>query len=252
MNKLNKLAFAVTGIISMSISGNLFAHASIQVKDTQDEYSGRMYKENSSGLFSLHLSHGCTDATTGKTFATKHASMVFPNAEDLSGIAATFDSAGVEFAGNALMGIKPRVDADWDKIKIKTGTVPTYQNHGANSMDVRGIHWKDGNVPNEMYDNLEVKASFPTLRGCVTKLRVFMPSIQVCENGQVLTWMQHATEAFPDAEGGSAPYIDIVRDQSRNPLPAGCSGGETAEVYPSADDIDKYLPVKRKRSRDHH
>jgi uncharacterized protein YcnI len=249
MHNVKIISVAIVVLGTWVTSSDVFAHASILSKDTLDAYSGRNYMEGSSATFSLHLAHGCSTDTA--TFATRHASIVFPNATDLTGIAYTEDHDGNRFAGNAVMGIKPRVDSDWKKIKVKTGEVPTFENHGANSTDVRGIHWKGGHVPNEMYENLEVKASFPKLDGCVSKLRVYMPAVQYCENGDILTWMRDATPSFPDAGGGSAPYIDIVRNMDANPLPDSCGGtGEQAEAYPSVEDVEMYLPIKHK-SRKH-
>ena len=42
---------------------------------------------------------------------------------------------------------------------------------------------------------------------------------------------------------GYVASLTIVRNLATNPLPASCGGvGQTLELYPSAADIDMYLP----------
>lgn len=237
-------------IITLSFvlsSNQVFAHASTISKDTLDSYSGRKYMEGSSGFIQFHLSHGCRNDTRTKTYATKKVTTVFPNANDLSGVAYTKDGQGNLYSGNALIGVKPKIDSDWDKIKIFRGIVPEYYNHSAANSDVRSIHWLGGKVPDNMYENLHIKASLPVLDNCVSRLRVYIPIVQYCEDDHILAWMREATSSFPEnvISKGYAPYIDIVRNLSKNPLPGSCNNnGQTKEVYPSEADIEKYLPLK--------
>ncbi|MDH5302357.1 MAG: YcnI family protein, partial [Gammaproteobacteria bacterium] len=142
--------------------------------------------------------------------------------------------------------IKPRVNGDWGAIRTIPGNVPTFYSHGEKSGDVRAIQWLDGFVPDSMYENLELKASLPKLEGCVGKLRVYTPVVQFCDSGLMNAWIKEPTNQFSAdvISAGYAPYFDVVRNNTKNPLPESCGGvAETVEVYPSAEDIDSYLPV---------
>jgi len=236
----------------MLVSTNLFAHASVLAKDNIDKFTGRDYEEGKTAFLQFHLSHGCRNSTSTKYFATKHVTIVFPNNNNLKGLTLTKDSSGNEYAGNAMMSIKPAVNPIWDKIKISTATVPGYYSHGVKSTDVRGIKWLGGKVPNEMYSNLSVKASLPLLRACVARLKVYVPIVQYCKNGQVLAWLKKSTPSFPASviSTGYAPSFTVLRNLTNNPLPENCSNeGETVEVYPSEKDIEQYLPHKSLHSR---
>ncbi len=235
-------------------SGQVLAHASVLAKDVNDQYDGRNYREGSSAMLNLHLAHGCSDANTGETFATRHAVTILPNNQDLSGIAYTENHDGERFHGNALMGVKAAVDNNWKKIKQLKGSVPEFENHGAKNSDVRAIHWLGGRVPNDMYANLQFKANLPMLDGCVSQLRVYLPTIQYCEKGRVKAWFREATPSMPAEviSPGYAPSLTIVRDEDRNPLPNHCAGvGVSEEVYPSPEDLEKHLLKRRRHSMRH-
>jgi len=236
------------------ISVNVFAHSNVVVKDNLDAYSGRNYQEATTANLKFQLPHGCRNTSRTKFYATKHAAAVFPNSNLLTGITITEDKSGNEYAGNAMMSIKPFVNPVWDKVKISRGSVPNYYSHGVNSTDVRGIKWLGGKIPYDMVTNLNIKASLPKLTACVTLLKVYVPLVQYCENGQVLAWMKQATPTFPIdvISQGYAPSFTIIRNEIKNPLPASCSGiGESVEVYPSEADIEQFLPLKKYKKNRH-
>ena len=58
---------------------------------------------------------------------------------------------------------------------------------------------------------------------------------------------QDAAHTFPGDGWGSPATYKITRNTATNPLPAGCTGnagaGDDIHVYPSADQINKELPV---------
>lgn len=234
----------LTGITGISLSA--FGHANVVPKDNNDDYANRQYEEATTAYLKLNIAHACKVGPDGaERRNTRHFAVVFPNNIDLTDIAATYDNHGNQYSGNALMTIKPSVDSDWKKIKIQRSDVPTYYSHGANSNDVRGIQWQHGDVPDSMYDNLEIRASLPKLQGCVNKLQVYLPSVQYCANDTMQAWIKYPTDGFPEnVISHYAPYFDILRNETTNPLPAECVEGVTKVIYPEAEDIDKYLKLQ--------
>jgi hypothetical protein len=237
------------GITGTSLTA--FGHANVVPKDNNDDFSNRQYEEATTAYLNLNIAHACKVGPDGiERRNTKHFAVVFPNNIDLTGIAATFDRQGNQYAGNVLMTIKPSVDSDWKKIRTQRGSVPTYYSHGSNSNDVRGIQWQHGDVPDSMYDNLEIRASLPKLQGCVSKLQVYLPSVQYCANDTMQAWIKYPTDGFPDdVIAHYSAYFDILRNEEKNPLPAGCSEGVNEVIYPEAEDIDKFLKLKLGKGR---
>ncbi len=243
MNKKGyKLLLLTTSIFSTTL---VYGHANTVPNNTLDTFNGRQYQEGSTAFIKINLSHGCKNST-GEALATKHTTAIFPNSVDLSGITYTADRKGNHYSGNALMGIKPAVDSNWESIQRLKGSVPAYYNHGSKSTDTRAVHWIDGYVADDMYANLEFKAKLPKLSGCYSKLRVFIPVVQYCTNEVKKAWLREATPSFNSdiISAGYAPYIDVIRDTKNNPYPAECSGHKEAEAYPSVDAIEAFLPLK--------
>jgi hypothetical protein len=254
-------------VLVISTDAWSFPHANIESKDTLDAYTGRSYKEGSSATLSLVIGHGCTQS--GESYSTRMVTALFPNGldPDLGGIAYTTDGT-TKHEGNAVFGIKPEVDYHWKEIQPITSNVPTYYSHGAKTTDVRAVHWRWGYIPDNFMGKVKVSVNFPKFEPntCYNKIKVFIPIVQYCaaDSGhqedhawkrdrlkkknihRVYAWIKEPTSMFPAdtvvAPGYSA-YLDIVRDLTTNPLPATCGGaGQTVELYPSAADIDTYLP----------
>lgn len=225
-----RLKFTSQSIYFLSIcllSSNALSHANIQPKDNQDLYSERSYKEGSTAYFNLVLSHGCDgEATTDVT-------MLIPNATDLTGY--TSSGPAGEYSGNALMSVKANVNANWKQIKYRKGEVPSYYSHGAKQEDVRAIVWRKGYVPDDMIETLSIRAATPKLEGCVSRLRVRLPAVQYCGRSKAKAWIKEPTARFSEDQisAGYAPYIDVIRDQDVNPLPADCEQNMEVEAYPS-------------------
>ena len=240
---LKKTVLLITFGGMISASWTAFGHANVVPQNNNDDFSGRQFEEGTTAYIKLNLAHACKVGPDGtERRNTNHFTVVFPNNIDLTGIAAT---GGGQYAGNVLMTIKPSVDSDWKKIRMQRGSVPEYYSHGANSSDVRGIQWQHGDVPDSMYDNVEIRASLPTLQGCAKKLKVFLPAVQYCANDTMQAWVKYPTDGFPDhVISHYAPYFDILRNEAKNPLPAGCPDGDTHEIYPTAEDVDKYLKLQ--------
>ncbi|NOU23420.1 MAG: hypothetical protein HOO93_16855 [Methyloglobulus sp.] len=295
---IRKSLIALAVAASAFASGNAMAHANMAAKDWYITKDGRSYIEGSSAKLSLNVSHSCpvpsgvTPAPLG--WGTVITAVLFPNGENsevydldldsktlavltknasalpLTDVLYTTDGKGGNFAGNALMGTKPERDNDWLEIIPKKGTVPTYYNYGPNSQDVRAIHWHGGKVPNELFEDLQFRTSFPKFKpeSCVTKIRVFLPAVQYCSDNLNFTAMPDVKIVNEDAwlwapipgvfdkvaAPGYAPYIDIDRDVRANPLPKSCRHDQKHKryaklrvtdkvigIYPSQDDIEHFL-----------
>lgn len=258
---------ALLTALAISADAWAFPHANIESKDTLDAYSGRSYKEGSSATLSIVIGHGCTHS--GESYSTRMITALFPNGfdPDLSGIAYTTDGT-TQYEGNAVFGIRPEVDYNWKEIWPMTGDVPTYYSHSVKTTDVRAVHWRWGYIPDNFMGKMKVSVNFPKIEPntCYDKIKVLIPVVQYCsadsghqkDHGwkrdrlkgddihRVYAWIKEPTAMFPAdtvAAPGYAAYLDIVRDLTTNPLPASCEGaGQTKEIYPSAADIDMYLP----------
>ncbi|CBE69014.1 MAG: hypothetical protein F9K13_12100 [Candidatus Methylomirabilis oxygeniifera] len=269
MRRVRTIAFAAL-LAGAFISADAWAfpHANIRSKDTLDAYTGRNYQEGTSAVLSINIGHGCTHS--GESYTTRLVTALFPNSSNpnLSGIAYTTDGT-TNYEGNALYGIKPVVDQNWKQIQPITGTVPTYYNHGAKSTDVRAVHWEWGYIPDNFAGYANVSVSFPKFQPntCYNKIQVDIPVIQYCQADskhaedhmwkrdrmkakgdfhRVYAWMKEATSVFPTetiVAPGYVASLTIVRNLTTNPLPASCGGtGQTIELYPTAAEIDMYLP----------
>src|SRR5574337_447403 len=244
-------------------------HANIQAKDTLDAYSGRSYQEGSSAILSINIAHGCTHS--GESYTTRIVTAIFTNGlePDLGSIAYTTDGT-TNYEGNAVFGIKPVTDYNWKEIWPIMGNVPTYYNHGAKTTDVRAVHWRWGYIPDNFVGYGQVSVNFPKFipSTCYNKIIVDIPVVQYCQAdskhqqdhvwtrdrlkakgdmNRVFAWMKAPTSTFPVntiVASGYVPSLTIVRNLTTNPLPASCGGtGQTLEIYPSAADIDMYLPI---------
>ena len=304
-----KSLISLAMVASAVVSADALAHANIAAKDWYITKDGRSYIEGSSAKLSLNLAHSCP-VPSGVTpealgWGTVITTVVFPNGTNpevydldlnpttlavlskqpssmsLSNVFYTKDANGGLFAGNALMGTKPERDGDWLQILPKKGAVPTFYNHGANTEDVRSIHWHGGKVPNELYEDLQFRTSFPSFKpeSCVTKVRVYLPAVQYCSDNLNFTampdvkitnddpWLWAPIKGVFDtvAAPGYAPYIDIDRNLIDNPLPKSCkhegkdlSDNEHSQnddehkrqamvtskvigIYPNVDDIEHFL-----------
>jgi hypothetical protein len=109
-------------------------------------------------------------------------------------------------------------------------------------------------VDNDHYDNLYIKTSFPKFspESCATRLDVYVPSIQFCEEDYSIAWIGVADSAvFQDDDKTRvtedfAAKFTVVRNLEENPVPErGCSDKPfTIEAWPTTEEIDMYLPKK--------
>ena len=270
---------SVVGIVALGVlvSGDVFAHANVPAKDWYFTSDGRSYVEGSSAEIKLNLSQSCT-----ADLPTVVTTIAIPNGTDAEIYTLGFDKAtqsvtgnpnqspkstkysstanflftkgtgNATYAGNALMGIKPSVDNNWQQIIPKNGDVPTFYNHGAKSKDVLGIHWNGGNVPNDFYYDLKFRGTLPSIKptSCIAKVRVYLPAIQYCGTdvnnlSKQDNWLPKPGAGLTEVTTNYAPYFDIDRNLRTNPLPETCltngQKGEFVGVYPSDAQLTNYL-----------
>jgi hypothetical protein len=271
-----KFLISLAMIASAIVSGEVVAHATYVQKDNYVTADGRSYLEGRNSELNLNLSHAC-GAGTGTVISP----VIFPNGidnevYDLKLVRnptnhRTLDVSGEpvpsqEILSNildkaALTGIKPRVDrGDWGEIAIKKdGSL------------VRAIHWHEGWVPDDFYERNNFVATFAAFKpdSCVTKVRVYIPSIQYCttKTGTFASLDAWLWKPIPGQTGnnaalsagaidlGRAAYIDIDRDMKYNKPPKKCGGrgdddegksegdwkGKVIGIYPTDEDIKHYL-----------
>lgn len=272
--KKSLVTLMMTGAL---VSSGAFAHITYIQKDAYLTNDGRSYKEGTSAVLQLNLSHACT-ATTGTAISTS----VFPNGADTevydlkldpTTLAVTADPMpsatliGDVLTADAVSGMKPSQDGDWEAI------VPKKDAGGK----VRAIHWHHGWVPDNMYEALQYRASFAKFKPetCYSKVRVYIPASQFCANtkgGDIVASHWWAWAGIPEAgvtanpipagftkAVGYASFVDLDRDLKNNPLPKGCGAsnynagdehnhqgqprpGKVLGIYPSVDAMRTFGP----------
>lgn len=106
--------------------------------------------------------------------------------------------------------VKPMPKAGWTLETVTGPYAQSYNNHGTPLTEgVKEIVWKDGNLPNEWYDEFVFRGTFA---GTLEPGQFYFPAIQECANGE---------EAWIDVTGADnvempAPSLELV--------PAGASG----------------------------
>lgn len=269
--KLILILVASAATLATSVN---FAHVTYIQKDAYTTPDGRSYKEGTSAVLSLNLSHACS-ATTGTDISTS----VFPNGSDTEVYDLKLDPATLAvtadpvpsttllsnvLTADAISGMKPERDGDFEAIAIKKDA----------SLKVRGLHWHHGFVPDAFFKRLNYRASFARFKpeSCVSKVRVYIPSSQFCSNtagGNIVASHWWAWASIPEAgiqvpappagftkNVGYASYVDLDRDLVNNPLPRYCGykqhrddddrneprPGSVIGIYPSVDSMRTYGP----------
>lgn len=259
--KFKKTINLLTIALGLLVSGELLAHVNFVPSTLKGE---RIYYENTSAYLKLNTSHGCGHGPDPRT-ALEAITLVFPNGTDsiikegatlqeiaagngktvsITDIAFTAERDGTLHGANAIMTGRVNQDPSFKMISIPTGPVPEYYSHGSRTEANRAIQWQGGNISDRLYKTVEFRADFPKLKGCVAKLRVYMPAISYCAKGTSDGWYREPSPsvAAEHTSVGYSPYVDVLRDLESNPLDESCSGDSTeAEAYPSEVDLETYL-----------
>ncbi|SFZ86274.1 Uncharacterized protein YcnI [Devosia enhydra] len=159
---------ALAAVALASVSAPAFAHVTLEVRQAA---VGSSYKAV------VRVPHGCG------TEATNVVRIQIPE---------------------GFFAVKPMPKAGWT---LETVTGPyenAYDNHGTEVTEgVREIVWKDGNLPNEWYDEFVFRGTFAS---SLTPGKFYFPAIQECANGEE-AWIDVTGEAGADMP---APSLELV------------------------------------------
>jgi len=245
--------FAIVAILgTMIISENAMAHTTVMSKNTPDGYSTRDEREGTTSLNNFSIPHGCGGE------AVRAQSVVFPNGADAIAVDKATDDLvdlAVHIIGNPIMGAKPAVNSLFDKVKKVEGPVPGFISHGYKEVDTRAFAFTKGKLEDGYLGLIPWRATFPKFRpeSCATALNVHIAIANYCkksndeyDDDRADIWIGHPTEKFNDPDilprAGWWPYLRVVRDLKKNPIPCGGEGFEI-NVYPSDEAIDEFLPI---------
>lgn len=261
MLKLKKHFAIVAMLGTMIISGNAMAHTTVMSKNTPTDYSSRDELEGTSGFNWFSIPHGCGSphAHGAKNQPVRAMSIVFPNgADSIAERADTKESVNLQdhIEGNPVMTAKPAVNSLFKKVKTLKGPVPSFISHGSElTEDVRAFVFTNGKLQDGLLGVVPWSATFPTFKSdsCATALTVYIAIANYCTNSsnendddRADIWIGRLTEKFDDPDVVSVdfwPYLRVIRDLEKNPLPEGCGEGFEISVYPSDDAIDEFLPI---------
>ncbi len=165
-----------------------FAHATLEVQEAK---IGASYKAV------LRVPHGCG------TEATNVVRVQIPE---------------------GFYNVKPMPKAGWTLETVTGPYEQAYENHGTMLTEgVKEIVWKDGNLPNEWYDEFVFRGTFA---GTLKPGKFYFPAIQECASGQE-AWV-NVTGA---ADGGEpAPSLELVAAEAAVDEHAGHMMAAPAEV----------------------
>lgn len=161
--------FALSAALAVSLAATpAFAHVTFE---TQEAQIGQTYKAV------LRIPHGCG------TEATNAVRIQIPE---------------------GFYNVKPMPKAGWTLETVTGPYAQSYDNHGtAMTEGVTEIVWKDGNLPNEWYDEFIFRGTFA---GTLEPGKFYFPAIQECAGGE---------EAWIDVTGDEnadmpAPSVELV------------------------------------------
>lgn len=159
---------AVAAAVLTAFAAPVFAHATLEVREAK---IGSTYKAI------VRIPHGCG------TEATNVVRVQIPE---------------------GFYNVKPMPKAGWTLETVTGPYAQSYENHGTTLTEgVKEIVWKDGNLPNEWYDEFVFRGTFA---GTLEPGTFYFPTIQECANGE---------EAWIDVSGDEnaempAPSLELV------------------------------------------
>jgi uncharacterized protein YcnI len=165
---IRNLVRAAVAVAALAVAVPAFAHATLEV---QKAAIGSTYKAV------LRVPHGCG------TEATNTVRVQIPE---------------------GFYNVKPMPKAGWTLETVTGPYAKPYDNHGTQlSEGVTEIVWKDGNLPNEWYDEFVFRGTFA---GDLQPGKFYFPAVQECATGE---------EAWIDVTGDEnaempAPSLELV------------------------------------------
>ncbi|MEP9410433.1 MAG: hypothetical protein HRF42_03365 [Candidatus Brocadia sp.] len=257
-----KVHLAIVAMLgTMIISGSTMAHTTVMSKNTPTKFSTREELEGTTAFNWFSIPHGCgsSHAHGAKVQPVRAQSVVFPNgADSIAERTDTKESVNLQdhIVGNPVMTAKPAINSLFKKVGTLKGPVPTFISHGSElTEDVRAFVFTNGKLQDGLLGVLPWSATFPKFKSdsCATALTVYIAIANYCTNSsnendddRADIWIGRLTEKFNDPDVVSVgfwPYLKVVRDLEKNPLPEGCGEGFEISVYPSDEAIDEFLPI---------
>lgn len=159
---------AAVAVAAFFVAAPAFAHATLEVQQAE---IGKSYKAV------LRVPHGCGSE------ATNVVRIQIPE---------------------GFFSVKPMPKAGWTLETVTGPYAKAYDNHGTPLTEgVKEIVWKDGNLPNEWYDEFVFRGTFA---GDLEPGKFYFPSVQECATGE---------EAWIDVSGDAnaempAPSLELV------------------------------------------
>jgi len=248
-------------IFILVTSSNLLAHTSIVKKNTPEKWNVTEEMEGNSGSISaIVISHGCSSPGLQDTQSVQATAVVWPNGINAQAVRSdTGETINLhdEILGNAVMSPSPIQDRSiFDRINIRKAHSPGRTNPNEQAMDTRAFHYTNGRLERDLVGLLPYRASYPKFKtnSCVTKMQINIAIANYCSrvksserNNRADIWIAHLTEKFDDSDVvsiGYWPNVTVLRNLKNNPLDPACGEGYTIKVSPSADSIDKHLPIR--------
>lgn len=253
-----KQAAGLVLFAASAVATTAFAHTTIVKKNTPDEFAVRTDLAGTSSVVNqISIPHGC-NGTSVKAMTVLFPNGTDPVVEDQDGnpvdLVDFFDH--FEPQKNIIMGPKPTQSITWKDVKVKTGPVPEFNNHGLRTEDVRAFAYSKGYLPTHLlglYPWRQTYGGIKPEKVCLEKIQARIPIVNYCSkkkrgDNRADAWIGRLTAKFNDpamVSVGFWPNLDIANPHYDETTCA--DGGGTPYYYkvsPSDADIDEFLPTK--------
>ena len=169
---IRTLVRAAVAVATLAVVAPAFAHATLEVPQAR---IGASYKAV------LRVPHGCGAE------ATHTVRVQIPE---------------------GFFAVKPMPKAGWDLVIVTGPYANAYENHGTQVTEgVKELIWKNGNLPNEHYDEFVFRGTFA---GTLEPGVFYFPAVQECANGEE-AWID--VTGNPDVDG-PAPKLELVKNEA--------------------------------------
>ncbi len=218
------------------------------------------YQDGAFGPVRFNVQHACSHEE-GAPVSTKQVTVVIPTGTTVKKVSTTLpgpwefpnfepayqelgpaspDASGYDWA---IKFVKPYTQASLNRV------YPIVDSSGSETP--RALVWV-GDHPNNNDADLMATMWFPEIpaESCVKEAQYFFPSAQFCSTHRqpntVTGWLLGTTDQWAKENLGESQVqwsltVSMLRDLKTKPLPSSCGGGEVIGIYPSREDIDKYL-----------
>ena len=239
MNKKTKVGFlpiaVATSIVATSIGNSTLAHTRFEISSLEE--GNRIYNN-------VVIGHGCGDNdVVGMSLVVPDGndSTIMVNDEPYEGFLTDF----VTNWGPNFQAIKS--SATFDEMDVKKDSV-------GNQVGF----WSGGNpLPHDLIATLPFRVNATNIEpsSCAVSVTFYVSIVDIClltdgdgvqGEGVAGLWTHNnlgtVFDRLSDTDNGPAP-ITILRDLESNPLPESCSTEESVEVRPTAEQINRDMPI---------